>query len=156
MAMPTDEQKKQIHDDIFKKTEKALNRAGFSRDKIARELFKIAFSDIQEYLQIDEQGSVKTLSIDEMKSGSTKAIKKIREKRRILNTKDENNIILEDVFEFELYDKLDALKTVAAMLGMEKPKEIKHLGEVDVKHNHTVTPEIKEILDTFLGAGRET
>ena len=154
MKLPTDEQKKQIHDDIFKKTEKALQRAGFSRDKIARELVKIAFSDIQDYLQIDEQGSVKALSIDAMKSGSTKAIKKIREKRRILNTKDENNIILEDVFEFELYDKLDALKTVAAMLGMEKPKEVKHIGEIEHNHNHGVTPEIKEILDAFLEGRR--
>ncbi len=154
MKLPTDAQKKQIHDDIFAKTERALKSAGFSRSKIARELFKIAFSDIQDYLQIDEQGSVKAISIDAMKSGSTKAIKKIREKRRILNIKDENNIILEDVFEFELYDKLDALKTVAAMLGMEKPKEVKHIGEIEHNHNHGVTPEIKEILDAFLGGGR--
>ena len=61
----------------------------------------------------------------------------------------------EERFPFELYDKLDALKTVAAMLGMEKPKEVKHIGEIEHNHNHGVTPEIKEILDAFLVAGRE-
>ena len=152
MAMPTDAQKKQIHDDIFKKTEKALQRAGFSRDKIARELVKIAFSDIQDYIKIDANGKITAIPLDTLKKGSSKAIKKIREKSKTLGV---DGLILENTLEFELYDKLDALKTVAAMLGMEKPKEIKHLGEIEHTHKHTVTPEIKEILDTFLGAGRE-
>ena len=151
MAMPTDEQKKQIHDDIFKKTEKALQRAGFSRDKIARELHKIAFSDIQDYIHVDESGKVWANCLDTLPKGASKAIKKIREKRKTLGA---DELILENTLEFELYDKLDALKTVAAMLGMEKPKEIKHLGEIEHNHNHGVTPEIKEILDAFLGAGR--
>lgn len=32
---------------------------------------------------------------------------------------------------------------------------VKHSGEIDLKHQHALTPEIKEILDTFLGGGRE-
>jgi len=40
------------------------------------------------------------------------------------------------------------------MLGMEKPKEIKHSGELDLNHKHTVTPEIQEMLDAFLGVDR--
>ena len=151
MAMPTDAQKKQIHDDIFKKTEKALQRAGFSRDKIARELVKIAFSDIQDYIKIDANGKITAIPLDTLKKGSSKAIKKIREKSKTLGA---DGLILENTLEFELYDKLDALKTVAAMLGMEKPKEIKHLGEIEHNHNHGVTPEIKEILDAFLGGNR--
>ena len=152
MKLPTDAQKKQIHDDIFKKTEKALQRAGFSRDKIARELFKIAFSDIQDYIKIDADGKVSALPLDTLKKGSSGAIKKIRDKSKTLGA---DGLILENTLEFELYDKLDALKTAASMLGMEKPKEIKHLGEIEHNHNHGVTPEIKEILDAFLGGNRE-
>ena len=74
--MPTDAQKKQIHDEIFAKTERALRRAGSSRDKIARELVKIAFSDIQDYIKIDADGKVSALPLDTLKKGSTKAIKK--------------------------------------------------------------------------------
>ena len=151
MKLPTDEQKKQIHDDIFKKTERALQRAGFSRDKIARELVKIAFSDIQDYIKIDANGKITAIPLDTLKKGSSKAIKKIREKSKTLGV---DGLILENTLEFELYDKLDALKTVAAMLGMEKPKEIKHLGEIEHTHKHTVTPEIQEILDAFLGVDR--
>ncbi|MEN6474149.1 MAG: terminase small subunit [Syntrophaceae bacterium] len=153
MAMPTDAQKKQIHDEIFAKTERALKSAGFSRSKIARELFKIAFSDIQDYVKVDENGKILALPLNTLKKGSSGAIKKVREKSKALGA---DGLILENILEFELYDKLDALKTVAAMLGMEKPKEIKHLGEIEHTHRHAVTPEIKEILDTFLGAGRET
>jgi len=107
MAMPTDEQKKQIHDDIFKKTEKALQRAGISRSKIAKELSTYALTEINQE-NIDDTTKAKL--------------------------------------------KLDALKTAASMLGMEKPKEIKHLGEIEHNHNHGVTPEIQEVLDAFLGA----
>lgn len=110
MAMPTDEQKKQIHDDIFRKTENALKRAGLNRSKVAKELATYALVEI-------------------------------------------NQDNIDDTTKAKL--KLDALKTVAAMLGMEKPKEVKHIGEIEHNHNHGVTPEIKEILDAFLGGGRE-
>lgn len=152
MTRATEAQKQKIHDDVFAKTEKALNRAGFSRDKIARELFKIAFSDIQDYVKVDENGKILALPLNTLKKGSSGAIKKIREKTKALG---DDGLILENILEFELYDKLDALKTVAAMLGMEKPKEVKHIGEIEHNHNHGVTPEIKEILDAFLGGGRE-
>jgi len=151
MKLPTDEQKKQIHDEIFAKTERALQRAGFSRDKIARELFKIAFSDIQDYVKVDENGKILALPLNTLKKGSSGAIKKVREKSKTLGA---DGLILENILEFELYDKLDALKTVAAMLGMEKPKEVKHIGEIEHNHNHGVTPEIKEILDAFLEGRR--
>lgn len=105
MAMPTDEQKKQIHDDIFRKTEGALKRAGLNRTRIAKELTAYALAPI-----------------------------------------DLDNV--DDAVKAKL--KLDALKTAAAMFGMEKPREIKHKGEVGVKHEHALTPELEAILDEFL------
>lgn len=153
MSQAREAKEKQLTDQLFAKTERALKSAGFSRSKVAKELYKIAFSDIADYLQIDEQGSAKPLPVDQLKTGASRAIKKIREKRRLLNTKDEDNIILEDVFEFELYDKLDALKTVASMFGMERPKEVKHSGDVGVGLTG-ICPELREAIDRFL-AGRK-
>lgn len=109
MAMPTDAQKKQIHDDIFRKTENALKRAGSNRTRIAKELTAYALAPI-DLENVDAAMKAKL--------------------------------------------KLDALKTVAAMLGMEKPKEVKHIGEIEHNHNHGVTPEIQEVLDAFLGGNR--
>lgn len=105
MVMPTDEQKKQIRDDIFRKTENALKRAGLNRTRIAKELTAYALAPI-DLENVDAAMKAKL--------------------------------------------KLDALKTAAAMLGMEKPKEIKHFGGVEVNHNHAVTPELEAMLDAFL------
>lgn len=120
---PTREQEEKIVSDIFNETRMAFEKAGFTAEKIAEELALIGFSDMADFVQIDEQGSVKPLSFDEIKKNKSRIIKKIREKRRILNG-DGEDTILEDTFEFELHDKLSALKEVILILGMKAPEKI--------------------------------
>ncbi len=117
---------KKIVSDIIKKREQALKSAGASVNKTVKEIARIAYSDIADYLQIDNAGSVKPIALDAMKPGSTRAIKKIREKRRILNGK-EDDTILEDTFEFELHDKIAGLNLLVAL------QEIKPAEKVDVQ-----------------------
>ena len=76
-----------------------------------------------DFIQVDEQGSVKPLSFDELKKHKSRIIKKIREKRRILNG-DGDDTILEDTFEFELHDKLSALKEAICILGLKAPDKL--------------------------------
>lgn len=107
---------KQVMADTIAKFEKA----GFTDSRIARELALVAFADMADFVQVDEQGSVKPIAIADLKKHS-KAIKKIREKRRILNGKDEDTI-LEDTFEFELHSKLEALQMAMEVKGMKRLK----------------------------------
>lgn len=118
MAAIPAEATKNLRDEIFKETEQKFHKAGFTAKNIAREYALVAFSDISDYIQVDEQGSVKPISFDSLHPNKTKAIKKIREKRRILNGK-ENDTILEDTFEFELHDKLEALKEGTNLAGLK-------------------------------------
>ena len=106
--------------DAFHQRLAEFKKCGITFQKIAEELKIIAFSDIINYLHIDESGSIKARSLNTLKpKASSRAIKKIREKRRIMETKGgQGEIIQEDTFEFELYDKLDALKFLAGAIGM--------------------------------------
>jgi hypothetical protein len=120
---PTREQEEQIVADVFAETKKAFEKAGFTAEKIAEELALIGFADMAEFVQVDEQGSVKPLSFDELKKNKSRIIKKIREKRRIING-DGEDTILEDTFEFELHDKLNALKEAILILGLKAPEKL--------------------------------
>ena len=120
---PTREQEEQIVADVFADTRKAFEKAGFTAEKIAEELALIGFADMADFVQVDEQGSVKPLSFDELKKNKSRIIKKIREKRRILDSEGEDTI-LEDTFEFELHDKLSALKEAILILGLKAPEKL--------------------------------
>ncbi len=120
---PTREQEEQIVADVFADTRKAFEKAGFTAEKIAEELALIGFADMADFVQVDEQGSVKPLSFDELKKNKSRIIKKIREKRRILNG-DGEDTILEDTFEFELHDKLSALKEAILIMGFKAPEKV--------------------------------
>lgn len=121
----------------------AFEKAGFTDSRIAKELSLIAFADMADFVQIDEQGSVKPLSIDTLKKKS-RIIRKIKEKRRILNGKDDDTI-LEDTFEFELYSKLDALQMAIDVKGMKRTQPVG--GSLTL--NHALTQEISEMFDAI-------
>lgn len=89
-----------------------------SKTRILGELTKIALSDIVDYVTVDEDtGEVKVKPLSSMPAGSTKAIRKLREKRRILST-DSVDTILDSNLEFELHDKMEALKILAKHTGL--------------------------------------
>jgi len=98
-----------------------FKKEGVTAKKIAAEIALVAFSDMADYVQVDEAGSVKPIPFDSLKKGATRAIRKIREKRRILDGKDKDDTILEDTFDLELIDKMDGLRLASECLGLKKP-----------------------------------
>ncbi|OPY91886.1 MAG: hypothetical protein A4E73_01690 [Syntrophaceae bacterium PtaU1.Bin231] len=111
----------------------AIEKAGGTFPKIARELAAIAFSDIADYVTVAEGGKVQAIPSNGIPKKKRKAIKKIREKRRILNTPgDKGDVILDQATEYELYDKLDALKYLCRLRGDEVQK-VQHDGNITVK-----------------------
>lgn len=110
----------QAAQNVLERTQLTFAKRGFTLDNIAKELALIAFADMADFIQVDAEGSIKPLSFEDLKKGKSRIIKKIREKRRILNGK-EDDTILEDTFEFELYSKLDAFDLAVSIAGLKAP-----------------------------------
>jgi predicted RNA-binding protein with RPS1 domain len=109
----------------------AFAKAGFSADSIAKELALIGFSDIANHLTISDDGSMQMLSVDEMGKHS-KAVKKVKEKTVITESKDGKELYKTSQVEYELHDKLGALEKAICIMGMKAPDKIEmnHQGNI--------------------------
>jgi hypothetical protein len=104
----------------------------FPAKRVAKELARMAFSDIADFIRVDKNGSVRVLPFDTLGKEKTRVIKKIRERRQIVKDEDEETVINETL-EFELYDKQDALEAGAKLAGYEPSQQIEHGGTVIVE-----------------------
>ena len=106
---------------------------GFTDRKIAKELALIAFSDIQDYVTVDEGGSLQVLPLSDLKKHKSRAIKKIKEKATIKESNDGKSTVRYSSLEFELHDKLEAIKTAIDCMGIKKPAkyDVNIAGRVD-------------------------
>jgi hypothetical protein len=117
--------------EVYNEVRAAIEKAGANLKKMAKELVLIGFSDIADYIEIAEGGEITAIALDRMKKNKSRVIKKIREKRRILSTggnkaEKSDDVILDSTFEIELYDKLDALKSMMKYSGYEPAITNKH------------------------------
>ena len=115
-------------DIAISETRREMEAAGFSLLKLAKELQIIAFSDIKNHITIAEGGEIQAVCLEDMGEHS-RAVKKIEENTKITESKDGAVLMKDSRIKYELYDKLDALKFAASLMGMVQPQ--KH--EVDVK-----------------------
>jgi hypothetical protein len=145
----TDAEKQKIHNDIISETQTTFEAAGFTSKAIAEELALIAFHDMADFVEVDESGIVRAIPFDQLKNHKSKIIKKIREKRvirTVKGTKDkpDDEEVLDSTFEFELYDKLEALKFGAsgANVSVDR-KDLNVSGTV----NHDLSPEVQSVFD---------
>lgn len=115
-------------DRAISETRREMEAAGFSLLRLAQELQIIAFSDIKNHVVIAEGGEIQAIRLEDMGEHS-RAVKKIEENTKITESKDGAVLMKDSRVKYELYDKLDALKFAAALMGMVQPQ--KH--EVDVK-----------------------
>lgn len=105
--------------------EKHLAKHNVTANRVVAELQKVAFADMADYLTVDEDtGGVKAVSFDEMEPGASRAVKKVKERRKIIAS-GEDNAILEANFEFEHHDKLKALEMLGRALNLfgDKPTD---------------------------------
>jgi hypothetical protein len=97
----------------------AIEKAGGTFVKIARELCSIAFSDIADYVTVAEGGELYAIPLQSIKAKKRRAIKKIKENTKITESKDGEKIWKDSHVEYELYDKMDALKYLCKLRGEE-------------------------------------
>lgn len=112
-----------IQQEISKRESFIQNKVIITKDKVIRELAKLAFSDIADHITIDEYGCAQAIALADLPVGASRAIKKVRERRIIKSTKGtkdnpDGEQILESTFEYELHDKENPLIQLGKELGM--------------------------------------
>ena len=118
-------------DIAISKTAAALDRSGITESKIIQEFKIIAFSDLKNHVSVDEGGDLCVVPLDQM-GRKSRAVKKVREKSTITESKDGATLNKISTVEYELYDKIAALETLASMRGMKVPEKIKHEGSLTI------------------------
>lgn len=102
----------QAADEVINLRQQALENAGLTFDRIARELRAIALSDIADYVTVDEGGALQAIPLEDITKRKRAAIRKIKEKTNISKSKDGETIFKTSTIEYELYDKLGAIEKV--------------------------------------------
>lgn len=91
----------------------AAKAAGLTVDKIINELKNVAFSDIADFIEIDElTGAVRAKGFKQMPEGASRAIESIEEDRVISEKPDGSQTIVHDKRKFKRYNKVSALQTL--------------------------------------------
>ncbi len=83
-----------------------LVSAGATPKKIAALFYSIAFSDIANYIHIDEGGAIHAIPLKQTSKKKRFAIKKVKNHTTIKETKEGNQVWKDSRLEYELYDKL--------------------------------------------------
>ncbi len=126
MSRIPDDVLQKAHDEVISETEQAFKKR-FPAGKLAKEIALIAFSDMKNYVKVDEQGMVTAISLEELKAGCSRVIKKIRQRSKIIPAKgEEPRDVLEAVIEFELWDKEEALRLGAEYSGYKPAAKMEH------------------------------
>lgn len=105
--------------------EERLSDVEVTTSRILIELSKIAYADMEDFGSVEEGGSFQAKSFDQLEPGASRAIKKIKEKRKLLSSGEGegDNVILDSQYEFELHDKLKAIELLGKYLGMFDKKD---------------------------------
>jgi len=111
--------------------EKIHKKLDISAERIRAELARIAFADIAEQVAVNEDGSIRVKTFNEMPEGASRSISGLKEKRRILGG-DDGDVTLEATLELKNHDKVKALELLGKDQGMFKEK-VEHSGTIELK-----------------------
>ena len=101
-------------------------------ERIMAEFAAIAFADPLDAFDIDESGYLQVKSLDKMPPWARRSIMSIKSKRRILDGKDENDVILEEEIEVKFHPKVAALTKIAEIKNMFKEHEKNKTPKVNI------------------------
>lgn len=101
---------------------KILEKAGISYEKIIKEFKATGFANIKDYFDVAEGGELSFKPFDTLSRSKASAIKKIKEKTVITESKDGEKIYKTSTVEIELWDKHAALWRLIELRG-DKPAD---------------------------------
>jgi len=127
---------------IAEETKAIVEKAGAKLPRLAKELVRIALSDIADYVEVSDDGSLVCTSTQDIPRAKRAAIKKIKEHTRITESADGEKIWKDSRIEYELYDKLSAITTLLKLRGdfPAEKQEIEHSGVVVMKPDRITKP----------------
>jgi phage terminase small subunit len=112
-----------IFSEIRAAKKKREEETDITAEMVLRDIALIAFSDIRDYVEIQGDGSVRAKTWDEMPEGASRAVKEVKEIRRIMGRgEDGKEIVFECRLGYKLHDKLKALELLGNHLGMWKDR----------------------------------
>jgi len=98
---------------------KREERTRVTQDRVVKELAILGFSDLQNYITIDENtGAIQAKGFEEMPPEESRALQSIKEDRVIKEDADGEKTTVYDKVSFKMHDKIRALEILAKHLGM--------------------------------------
>lgn len=144
--------KPEIQKLIQKLMKERSERTQVTQERVVMELALIAFSDLADYLSIEENtGVIIPKSFDEMEEGKSRALESIKEDRAIKEDAKGEQVTVYDKVTFKLHSKIKALELLGRHLGMFIDN-IKHSGKID--HRLSMT-NLKESIKKFKENGTD-
>lgn len=127
--------------------------AGATFKKIAKELCTVAFSDLRDYITVAEGGEIQAIPLNEIVKRKSRALRKIKEHTQIKESADGSAILKDSRVEYELYDKLDALKYLCRLRGDEPAQRMEVGGKNGgpIRHEHDIGGAIQTVVDRLVG-----
>ena len=96
-----------------------IERTHVTQDKVVKELALLGFSDLQNYISIDElTGAIQAKGFEQMPPEESRALQSIKEDRVIKEDADGKKMTVYDKVSFKMHDKIRALEILARHLGM--------------------------------------
>lgn len=117
--------KPEIQKQIGKELEAREYRTEITADRVLQETALVAFSDIQHYMEIGEDGQITTKRWEEIPDHLTRAVESISEDRIIRENPDGSQIIVHDKYKFKLHSKIAALTLLHKNLGLGAEERFK-------------------------------
>lgn len=122
-----------IKAEIMRLMEKRQEKLEITADQWLRELAIIGFSNMPDYLTIEEGGGVLFKTFEDMPKDASRAIEAVEEIRTISEKAGDKKTpstehIINDRIKFKLHSKLDALKTIGEHLGFLKSNRLELPG----------------------------
>lgn len=95
-----------------------LYQMGINRERVLAEMAAIAFSDVRDHLDIADGGAVSMKPISELPSMASKAIKGVKERSVITESKDGTVLNKTSQVEYLMHDKVKTLEMLAKHTGV--------------------------------------
>ena len=114
-----DEIKDKASSTALSRVRKIFDDSGLTLERIARELSTIALSRIDDYVTVAQGGEIQAIPFDQIPKDRIPAIRKLKERTRITESADGKSLTKDSRLEYELWDKLDALRYAAKLRGDE-------------------------------------
>lgn len=122
MDVVPEKELQKIHDDIFRQAREAGIKAGFTPKKIFAKLAAIAFSDMGDFVEEDENGEDRTKSISSVRPA--KKVAAIKKVKITTNSFGKDNPVEVVKTEYELHNPMDAIKQATDLMGVSSPQKI--------------------------------